>query len=80
MRAAPVPASATAFAPDAAGRRMEKDMSTSSATSFTELLSMSWHAWKHMFHAMPYWDPYGATLGLALAIGALGYTIKKVMD
>jgi hypothetical protein len=59
---------------------MEEDMLTSSITSFSELFSMGWHAWKHMFQAMPYWDPYGATLCLALAVGALGYTIKSVMD
>jgi hypothetical protein len=59
---------------------MEEDMLTSSITSFSELLSLCWHAWKHMFAAMPYWDPYGAMLALAVVVGALGYTIKNVMD
>ena len=55
-------------------------MLTSSITSFSELFSLVWHAWKHMFAAMPYWDPYGAMLALAVVVGALGYTIKNVME
>ncbi len=53
---------------------------TSRVSSFSELFWTGWYAWKQMFQAMPYWDPYGATFTLALAVALLGYTIKNVMD
>jgi hypothetical protein len=59
---------------------MEDVMLTSKIESFSELFSIGWYSWKHMFQTLPYWDPYGATLTLAMAVALLGYTIKNVMD
>lgn len=55
-------------------------MLTSRISSFSDLFAMLWDAWRGLFHTAPYWDPYGATLGLALLLGLVGYTVKQVMD
>ncbi|HJN22603.1 MAG TPA: hypothetical protein QF509_01610 [Rhodospirillales bacterium] len=38
-----------------------------------------WYLWCHLFDALPYGNPYMATLAAVLLLTALGMMIKSVM-
>jgi len=44
------------------------------------MLDSIWAAWVDMFAAIPFWDPYGALASVFLAIIAMAFLLRKILQ